>query len=273
MVTLLPNVRARVRPPQRLASHLGGLILACCGLTLTLALVAPSPVAAQRIRGYVWDFESGEPVVSADVILLNALGEVAGRTITNSKGRYQVEPEHVGLFSITVMMLGYDSTSVEVALSQKNKKIDVDIQLTPDAVELEGLVVEATRKVPFLIQQGFYRRQREGFGYFVDLEYIENQQPLVPSDLFRRIPSVHTVGDSLMISSPRVGVGGVSFGCRPRVLIDRFPINGGRLDDLLPISSLEAIEVYIRPSTVPPRWRHFVRSCGLIVVWTKRGKR
>lgn len=56
--------------------------------------------------------------------------------------------------------------------------------------------------------------------------------------------------------------------CAPTIVLDGMTLRGAELDDLIPLSHIDAIEVYKGAATVPPQWCGYA-VCGVIAVWTK----
>jgi hypothetical protein len=56
--------------------------------------------------------------------------------------------------------------------------------------------------------------------------------------------------------------------CAPTIFIDGRQRALIELYDLAP-DQLAGVEVYARPSLVPPRFQVAMSTCGVIVVWTK----
>jgi len=46
---------------------------------------------------------------------------------------------------------------------------------------------------------------------------------------------------------------------------------GVTLDERVTIQDVAAIEVYNRPSVVPPEYMTMTNDCGVVAVWTKSG--
>jgi hypothetical protein len=60
--------------------------------------------------------------------------------------------------------------------------------------------------------------------------------------------------------------------CPPRILVDGSPVAGADVDEMVEPQDINGIEIYRGPSEVPGRWMANRSSCGLIVIWTKRGE-
>src|SRR6266704_416190 len=108
-------------------------------------LVAPAVraqgVTTGAITGKVTD-AGGQPVVLADVRIVNRSTGYTTSTRTRENGLFLVQGLEVGgPYSVIVRAIGhqpYQHDNVDVELSQATR---VDIQLTPQAVELEAVIV------------------------------------------------------------------------------------------------------------------------------------
>jgi hypothetical protein len=98
-------------------------------------------VTTGAITGKVTD-ASGQPVVLADVRIVNRSTGYATSTRTRDNGLFLVQGLEVGgPYTVTVRAIGqqpYQRDNIDVELSQATR---VDVRLTAQAVELEGIVV------------------------------------------------------------------------------------------------------------------------------------
>lgn len=76
------------------------------GACLLAALVMPSVVAGQGVRGSVVD-DAGRPVANALVEVNTTSGEVVARAVTNQGGAYLVRLASAGLYEVRVRAIGY----------------------------------------------------------------------------------------------------------------------------------------------------------------------
>ena len=144
-----------------------------------------------------------------------------------------------------------------------------------EPVEVTGAVVQQ-----YLRDVGFARRKVLNQGTFVGREEIEERIGAVSNvtELLTGMPGV-TVLDSKpgMIGSMVVVDGMLSArGCGPlRVFIDGFLVS---IEDFQSFGSLVrpedviAIEVYRRASEIPPEYGGPESGCGVLLIWTRRGR-
>lgn len=222
-----------------------------------------SPGAVQVI-GAVVDRTTEEPVPLATVAfsLVSNPDQPVWSGVADSEGHFEVSRLPPGAYQIQVDALSFAQVT-DVEILPGEAVLDVRIEMVPVEYELDPIVVVATRSTR-LDRTGFYRRQQQGIGYFVDHAEIEARQALEVTDLFRRIPGAR-VQESIGLRGAMVGLRG---GCTPQVVVDGAVLAGPvSLDQLAQPGDIEAIEVYHGP-TAPIAYN--ARSgCGTIVMWTR----
>jgi hypothetical protein len=123
-----------------------------------------------------------------------------------------------------------------------------------------------------------------GFGKFMTPELIEERRPRHASDLLFGLAGTN-------VAEPTTGVGGraVFFRagirmrgvCWPMIYVNRQLVSTGglltagaepaALDELVDGPDIWAIEVYRSPAEIPTEFNGPNASCGVIVLWTRRG--
>ena len=114
------------------------LVLVGGGGAVGTPLVGQDPPAV--LTGRV--FDQAGPVLAADVSLLRGT-EVVARAVSDDRGAFRIEAP-AGGFTLKAERLGYAALSRLVTL-QPGVVTDVDIELQPAAVLIEGVGVEAVR--------------------------------------------------------------------------------------------------------------------------------
>jgi hypothetical protein len=139
-------------------------------------------------------------------------------------------------------------------------------------------------RLPTLERAGFYDRQAEGFGVFVDRPRLDEWNPGVVTDVLRRVPGVR------VRPNPNYGRRPARFlpvdtrrflvelsrnpieGCDPVLFLDGLYIGtltAFDVDVLVADEELAGMEVYRGASEVPPRFRLRGSTCGVLVLWTR----
>lgn len=251
----------------------------CAAWILTLLALLPGRITAQAVLGKLLDNESGQPVATAQVVLADSSGNVVGRALSDSAGRFFIAVE-LGTYSLVVNRLSYKPEHVTDIEITNTSVMAIQIRLSPDAVQIPGLLVQGERRVRSLGANGFYDRKQRGFGHFIEVAELRRLQAVRPSELVRRLPGVVTRNGEVRSTRGAFRADGPE-NCLLQIVVDGV-YRGANLDDVLTVEEIEAIEVYTGSSNVPPRWQGLAGlgylnisggttpTCGVVLVWTKR---
>ena len=138
-------------------------------------------------------------------------------------------------------------------------------------------VVEERRSLRML---EFDQRRRQGFGFFITNEQIEQRNLPVAADYLRFAPGVALAPSPQPSGNPELVAiskreGGSIYGdgagaCAMQVVIDGVPMPARFPLELLPTpKEIAGFEIYNGAATVPPQFSGVDRRCGMILVWTK----
>jgi iron complex outermembrane receptor protein len=108
-----------------------------------LALLAPCALQAQRtgtIRGTITSAESHQPLIGAHV----SIAQPERAVVTDGSGRYVLRDVPAGSYAVTVSLLGFTHSTVDVTVSA-GSTVTHDVALATGPLLLNGLVVTATR--------------------------------------------------------------------------------------------------------------------------------
>jgi hypothetical protein len=268
-----------VPPVLQTVSELNATAERMSPLTLNLAALSAPPAAprprtslemprrAPRITGILVDEVTQQPVEAAQINLVNKRGETVTSVITDRNGWFSVAAPYAGdEFFLHAERLGYQQTTLPVTvLGDAN----VTWPLRPTALALAGLEVQLESA---LSASGSYERRERGLGKFFGPTAIVDAQSLRASDLLATVPRVSILPDA---DGNRVVMSGSAGRCEPRVILDGLlvSVNGGEIDEILSMSTLDALEVYTSALQVPAQWSGPPMdraSCGAIVAWTKK---
>lgn len=222
----------------------------------------PDGEEAVLLQGRVTDLLTHRPLAGATIIVTDLDGRrVVWEGASGSDGFFVGPRLGPSLYQVRAEALGYASVDHILPLSGYGRA-DLQVELGPEALELEPLVV-VTRQRTRLETAGFYERRQRGFGHSLNRAEIEARNPTFVTDLVRMMPGV-TVSPGIM------GGGGVlrmRGGCVPDVIMDGVRMaQPVRLDDVLQVSDLEGIEVY-SPGSSPLQYSH--SNCGTVLAWTR----
>ena len=246
---------------------------------LSFLAFLPAQAATQSILGELLDKESGQPVPTAQVALVDAEGWVVGRALSDTAGYFFIRVD-LGTYSLVINRIGYAPEHVADIQVTIRSMLPLQIWLSPDALELPGLIVHVVPPPErFLETVGFYERKRLGFGHHIEIEESQRLQAFRPTDFLRRVPGLLVRNGE--VRTQRLDRNGNP--CMLQVLVNGIH-RGVNVDEVLLVQEIKAIEVYKGPATVPGKWQHLaaqgswdfsvepprrVPTCGVVVVWTK----
>ncbi|HEV7590546.1 MAG TPA: carboxypeptidase regulatory-like domain-containing protein [Longimicrobium sp.] len=214
--------------------------------------------------------EQGHPLMGARV----TVGGVDRGANTRGSGEATVEGIPRGLRLVDVRRQGYAFQRV-AADFVGGDTVRREVRMTPSAVELEGLTVTSWGRNVRLRNNGFYDRQRHGFGSFMTRDQIEQLHAYHATDIFRWMRGFAVIpsGSRDIVVTTR-GPGG--FGsCLPHVYVDgnrMFVRNAREQADALeavPTDNIEAVEGYQGAASIPAEYNMTGSVCGVLLIWTR----
>jgi hypothetical protein len=250
---------------------------------LVVLFLIPAQVCAQEreervtlnahISGVVLDRVTEEPVSAVEIALVSAAGEGAWSGVTDVRGRFRINLLPVGDYQLTFRRVGYSTTTESLAVGA-GMEAEVRVRLSPEAVDLESIVVTTTRR-SYLDREGFYLRQRSFHGDFFLREHIEDRNPIVVQDLLTMVPGFR-LDRARRHGTISPAVYGGRGGCLPAVFLNGMEMEYDPGDpsmpdpfDMVQPEQLAAMEVY-RGQMTPAQF--YTRgACGAIVMWTRLG--
>ena len=238
--------------------------------------MAPSGTAAQEaveIAGAVVDDGTGEPIEGATVRLADASGS-ARETITGPAGTFVFAQVAPGEYTLGVQRFGYELLSVPLEVGPR-APARLDVRMQPQAIPLEPIDVNVGGRAPGLVESGFYDRMEEGWGVFLEPEWIEARKGgfIKLEDfmwvLHGRAPLSRCAKIPVYLDRRPIGTTpgwGTSALHPPRPeRSDRIP---GLVEELS-VSDLGAAEVYQAGTKIPMfAWTDATMSCGAIILWS-----
>lgn len=238
----------------------------------------PSP-ADGMVRGVVLDDRTGAAVVAATVDLLDEVGRIRARAVTDGEGAFVLARLAPGPFRLRVRSVGYEEVISPRWWIETGEVLTVRLRVDVSAIPLAPLEVVARARSASPVLDRFYERMARGLsGVFLDREAIEARNPMRITDLLADIPGLtfQGVADA---GDPRrdlvVAFSRAPGACPAQVYVDGVAANRGRttvpLDALASPGVLEGIEVYRGLSGVPPEFLSPEARCGVIALWTRRG--
>jgi hypothetical protein len=238
-------------------THRAALAMSFIGL-VALPLASQSRAGAS-LQGSIRD-PSGAPVAFALITVADIRG------VADSAGRFSLANLSPGATEVLVRRLGY--TPKRVALTLVEGRADsLHLVLAVIPLELAGINTEATT-IGRLAD--FERHRVNGQGIYMDRAELEKRRTPRLSDVLRRMPGVRIVTDRAGRAMLRMGRSSMGRDCPPEFWIDGIRAQFLGVDDV-PVSDIEALEVYRGPSGLPPEFNsRFTNSqCGAVIIWTR----
>ena len=236
-------------------------------------------VAQQLVRvvGTAVDDATEEPIEGAAVRLTDER-QLVRETITGPVGGFVFEELSPGRYMVGVRHIGYEVLIEEIEVGAAGNSLE--IRLRTQAIVVEPLEVSVEGRAPRLAEAGFYDRMEEGWGVFLEPEWIEANKTG-----FTRLSDFMT---TLQMRAPMSRCSEVP------VYLDRKPIGGASgsgtsrarsinpagthrsrgegaatLLDELSVFEVGAAELYQAGSKVPWfAWNAGTMTCGAIILWS-----
>ncbi|MEO6331973.1 MAG: carboxypeptidase regulatory-like domain-containing protein [Gemmatimonadaceae bacterium] len=237
---------------------------------------------AQVLRGTVMDTTFAGPVDGARVAAFSTAGVRIADAVTRTNGEFTFHLPAGGNYRLHASRLGYATTITEPIRVDSGSEASVVIPMVRLPLPLDTVTVLARplpatqQQVPHLVDAGFYRRERMGFGYFLTRADIDKRAAPEFKDLLTGIPGVRVYcsGSACRVTMPGSTTMFIGKSCSPSVVLDGALLSrggagasGGGFDALSPFN-LEAVEIYSHSTGVPVQWR--TSACGAIVAWSRR---
>lgn len=262
-----------------------------CSLLFQFCLASAS--AAQTVVGTVLDGETGDPIPSAAVMILNPDTTVRHVVLTNAEGRFSIRAS-AGEYLLRVDRMGYASVWSQRLPLQSSDRADFLIRLPPEPVELAEVGSYSDRGwdravLRRLDPHGFYERRSAGWGRFLTPQEIDRRKPTQIADLLSAMPGLRAYpgprgsiiqGVSRAPRSTGVGRGSsASFGCLPTIYVNgaRLPPLGAdmNLEQFVMTRWIRGVEYYRDAISAPLRFQpapiNRATECGILVLWTYVG--
>ena len=236
------------------------------------SITPPAPRTTGVIDGAVTD-SLLRPIGFAEITILRTDIKLQ----TNSAGRFRFLDVPSGHYLLIVRRIGYRPVS---AIIQVDVRDTLRLSFTMESAvqTLETVTVVEERRSLRMLE--FDQRRRQGFGFFITNEQIEQRNLPVAADYLRFAPGVALAPSPQPSGNPELVAiskreGGSIYGdgagaCAMQVVIDGVPMPARFPLELLPTpKEIAGFEIYNGAATVPPQFSGVDRRCGMILVWTK----
>jgi hypothetical protein len=243
------------------------------GTFLNLWVGLATVASSSGIVGTVTDWTTGEPLPGSTVTLRGG----DRRVTTDVDGRFVFPDLDYGVYVVEVEHLGY-GTAREAFYLNGGSTATVEVALSVDAIEVDPIVVTVDRgRQIFGDLAEFEDRMDRGLGLFLTAEDLERRGVGPGTPLYvalQGLPSVRVqrqgLGYSVRLRSAFTLSGGA---CEPTLWVDGMRY---QLDPDIgwgqPVGAIQGVEIYRGAAEVPGEFSGTDASCGVIVIWTKRGR-
>ncbi len=229
----------------------------------------------QVVSGYVTDRSTSAPVAGVTISFNGA-----DTTVTRADGTFDIvgvdwAPD---INYIATRRLGYAPWGQEIWVEEATDRLDLSIQLEQQAVSVDPVEVTAEAVERVLTEVGFYARQRVNSSYFMEREQVERRlgSAMYVTELLNGVPGIDVIDAPLGQFGSTVrfrGIMSMERNCGPpRTMVDGVAIEFETLENLVRPEDVFAIEAYRRPSEVPTEYRGANSACGVLLIWTRRGR-
>jgi len=250
-----------------------------------LSMPQEAGFGTQGVQGTLLDQRTGEPIRTAEVAVTEGIGGDRVTGETDDRGFFRLQTRVPGDFLLSARALGFSPVEDQPVEISAGKLTVLELQMAPEALELEPLLVTAEARTFHLEMEGFYQRKDRGLdtGIFLAPEFIEERMPRRTTDLFYGMLGTRVMETQIgeqgvyFRAGERLSSGGLGV-CWPMVYLDRQLIRTGglhgdpaALNEIIDPFELAAVEVYRSAAEIPPQFNGPNAGCGVIVLWTKRG--
>lgn len=230
-------------------------------------LALPGLLAAQvSLAGVVRHEGTRAPMAGVEVLVEGT----DRRVLTGRDGRYLMDRLPAGRRTVVVRLIGYLPVHAEVFLSAGDTT-RLDATLVPSAVVLPGIdVTGRSMRGVGMGREAFEERRDKGFGIFIDSTVLRRYEHRDLGDIVRGNPGIS-------ISARQRGGGYIILAgrgarrCPVQMYLDGVPLPLGTSTRIVPVSNLEAVEVYRSSLEAPMEYGGPRASCGVMLIWTRRG--
>ncbi|HVG44276.1 MAG TPA: carboxypeptidase-like regulatory domain-containing protein, partial [Longimicrobium sp.] len=226
---------------MRLASPLLTLLLLALPAGARAQARVPGAVLLLRVRD-----ERGRPLSDAQV----SVGGLRQTGRSNAGGVAFINDIPAGNRLVEVRRPGYAMVRVAADFAAADT-VRREVAMTPQPVELEGVVATSWGRSMRLRRSGFYDRQRQGLGAFLGREQLDRMRPVHTVDAFRYVRGYKV----LPKGAHQVVVGTRGDGCLPDIYIDgaKMFVRGARDQaqalGMVSPDNIEGIEAFQGPAT------------------------
>ncbi len=218
-----------------------------------------------EVAGLVADRRSGRPVQDAAIRIRPAGSpgaEPGWAGTSDGDGRFRSVILAFGEYDVTIEAPPYDALEGSFTLNEPGV-FDLRAEMVGPEYELDPIIAVAGRESR-LEAVGFYERREVGLGDYLARDELVTLNPARLSDVFREIPGARVIPGRGGLND-QVRLRG---NCVPIMVLDGIRLaNPVRLDNILAVNDIEAVEVY-QGATTPIEYIS-ITTCGVVMLWTR----
>lgn len=159
------------------------LLLAC-----TFPLL-PQTMSTARITGKVFDVETGEVIIGANVMLEGTTRGAA----TDIDGKFIIANVEPGTYTLVISVVSYAKSRVENLKVGPGQSVQLNVSLSPDMIQTEEVVVEARAVLSYEGALLTQQKKAASISDGISLEQIRRSPDATSSDALRRVTGVSIV--------------------------------------------------------------------------------
>lgn len=188
-------------------------------------------------------------------------------TSTGDDGAFRIDHLPSGIYALVTDHLSFD-TRRDTFRVPVAKSMRIEISLSAEPVELRPL--DVTVRAGWLVETGFFRRQRKGLGQFLTPEELEVRPVNNLTQALKTVPGVEwgrSCSNGFCREVLKMSISTGRANCPVKYFMDGDEMHSAVYARNISVQDLAAIEVYRNISETPPE---FYGRCGSIVMWSKR---
>jgi hypothetical protein len=218
----------------------------------TAGLLSPGIGAAQVIRGTVFEEGTDAPVANVEVLVRDTAGGTVGTTQSDADGRFRIELEQMGDFTVVFRHLTYAEVTSRRITVRPGEEVALQARLSVEAVELDPVSVVARRFPDDPRLRDFYERAEHfrdtGRGRIIMRDDLETTRPVHTSNIINTLP-------------PRMRCS--------TIFVDGLLVDDARfIDSVVRPDEIEGMEIYHDRVHIPLQFQNRATECA-ILIWRR----
>jgi hypothetical protein len=253
------------------------LALVCTATAAPLQAQIPDLRGRGDLQGIVIDNATDAPLSGVRVDVIDDARRLLHSAETDEHGHFRIFRMRPGPFMLRVNRLGYRASTTPLWSIAGGQVLKVEVRMDVDAIVLAPLAVTSSRRAtrPSPVLEGFRHRAAIGLGHFITRADVERRNPSRVTDLLASVPGIQLEGGGRGNQRVVYMARSMQGRCPAQVYVDGMLLNRRHasiaIDDAVNPASIEGIEVYGGLAGTPAEFLSPEASCGVVVIWTRRG--